>query len=350
MRTADPETPHTPVLLSEVIAALTPRDGEIYIDGTFGAGGYTRAILSAADCRVLALDRDPTAIARARLLQGEIRDRFIAAEAAFGDVEQVARTCLSAWATELPPEAPLIDGLVLDIGVSSMQLDNPERGFSFSADGPLDMRMSAHGPTAAELLATASEQEIATALFALGEERQSRRIAKAIVRRRATDPVASTRQLADLVAGVLGRHKGDDKHPATRTFQALRIWVNNELGELATALVAAERLLKPGGRLVIVTFHSLEDRIVKRFLARRASPPTQASRHAPPTATPSIEPSFQLINRRPVIPSETEIAANPRARSAKLRAAGRTHAAPWPPEDPAELGVPVVGSANRPRA
>ncbi|HEX4893421.1 MAG TPA: 16S rRNA (cytosine(1402)-N(4))-methyltransferase RsmH, partial [Hyphomicrobiaceae bacterium] len=247
------------------------------------------------------------------------------------------------------PDGPIVDGLVLDIGVSSMQLDIPERGFSFSAGGPLDMRMGDDGPTAADLLATAEEGEIATALFELGEERQARRIAKAIVRERAGNPIATTDQLAALVARVVGRHKGDDKHPATRTFQALRIWVNDELAELAAALVGAERLLKPGGRLVAVTFHSLEDRIVKRFLARRSGPQPQASRHAPPLRGTVTEPSFQLINRRPLTPSETETSANPRARSAKLRAATRTHAAPWPPEDPAELGVPFTGSAGRPR-
>ena len=321
---------HIPVLVSAMLAHLRPRDGGHYIDGTFGAGGYTRALLEAARCCVVAIDRDPHAIAGGAALQQQFPDRLTLVQGRFGDMEQTAkREVLSG-----------VDGVVLDIGVSSMQLDDVERGFSFQTDGPLDMRMGGRGPSAADLVNTLEETELADLLFHLGEERRSRAIARAIVASRRHQPITRTRLLADVVARVFGAHKVDGKHPATRTFQALRIAVNDELGELARGLAGAERLLKPAGRLVVVTFHSLEDRIVKRFLAERAGSRKGGSRHLP-EETDVRPPSFLILNQKPINPSEEEIAANPRARSAKLRAGERTSAPAWP-LDPAALGVPRV--------
>jgi 16S rRNA (cytosine1402-N4)-methyltransferase len=231
---------------------------------------------------------------------------------------------------------------VLDLGVSSMQLDEAERGFSFMKEGPLDMRMSRQGPTAGDLLNTLPERELAEIIGKLGEERRARAVAKAIVARRATEPIATTTELAEIVASVLGRKHDETKHPATRTFQALRIYLNDELGELGRGLSAAERLLKAGGRLVVVTFHSLEDRIVKRFFASRSTPPAQPSRHLPRSERAAFAPSFRLLNRRPIQPNQREIDANPRARSARLRAAERS-AVPAHPLDLAALGVPGLG-------
>ena len=305
--------PHIPVLLSQVLAALEPRPSEAYLDGTFGAGGYSAAILLAADCRLIGLDRDPTAIVGALPLLQQFGSRLKIVEARFSDMAEV-------WRKHEPNGA---DGIVLDIGVSSMQIDQPNRGFSFQADGPLDMRMAADGQSAAGILNTASESEIADILFTYGEERRSRAIARAII---AARPITRTLQLAALVEKVIGRKPGDPKHPATRTFQALRIAVNSELDELEKALKASELLLKPGGRLVVVTFHSLEDRIVKDFLRTRSERAAKGSRHLP--AEVSAAPSFQIINQRPVSPADEEIAANPRARSARLRAAIRTGAPP----------------------
>ena len=339
--------PHVPVLLTEVLEALGPVDGGTYADGTFGAGGYSRAILQRADCRVLAIDRDPEAVRGADRLLADFPTRLTIVEARFGDLEAVARHTLArSTDTHSAGPEPLVDGVVLDVGVSSMQLDRAERGFSFMTEGPLDMRMGGEGPTAADLVAQVEEEQLARVILALGEERQARRIARAIVRARQREPLVTTRRLAELIAHTIGRDRGDDRHPATRTFQALRIWVNDELAELAAGLAAAERLLKPGGRLVLVTFHSLEDRIVKRFLQRRARPGPHGSRHAPPTSVPDFAPSFRLLYHRPLSPTEEEIAANPRARSAKLRAAVRMDAASWPAEDPADLGVPVIRSAG----
>lgn len=331
---------HIPVLLREVLEALAPKDGEIVIDGTFGAGGYTSAILDAAACRVLAFDRDITAIRSAAPVLERYGSRLVLVNAPFGDMEEVARSAL-APAGGAPLEGPIADGVVLDIGVSSMQLDQAERGFSFQNDGPLDMRMSAAtdpatgapvetGPSAADFLNTADEEDIANVIYELGEERRSRAIARAIVRQRAEKPLARTRELADLVLRVFHGRKEAGHHPATRTFQALRIYVNDELGELKRGLVAAERLLKPGGRLVVVSFHSLEDRIVKQFLVERSGKEAQGSRHFPLRSIKNSQPSFRIVNSRPLTPCQGELDVNPRARSARLRAAVRTEAPPRP--------------------
>jgi len=326
-------THHVPVLLSLVLAQLDPHDAETYIDGTFGAGGYTRAILEAADCRVLAIDRDPTAIARAKSLSAEFPGRLIPVEAPFSELDAVAEN----------EGLASVDGVVLDIGVSSMQLDEPERGFSFQADGPLDMRMSRQGTTAADVVNNSDEETLARILYVLGEERRSRAIARAIAAARAEAPLQTTKALADVVARVFGGRKIDGRHPATRTFQALRIYVNDELGELAKGLGAAERCLKPGGRLVVVTFHSLEDRIVKRFLTERSGKEVRGSRHLPEQSIKSKPPSFRIVNPRPLTPSKGELEVNPRARSARARVAVRTDAPAWP-LDAILAGLPSVST------
>ena len=329
---------HVPVLLSQMLQALAPAAGESYIDGTFGAGGYSQAILTAAPgVRVLAIDRDPAAIATAHALVDRHPGGLRPVEGRFGDLDRIARNAGFAPCR----------GVVLDIGVSSMQLDDPVRGFSFQADGPLDMRMSATGPnagpSAADVVNTAEEAQLADILFHLGEERSSRAIARAILGRRREKPFERTLELASLVARVLGREKIAGRHAATRTFQALRIYVNDELGELIRALSAAERVLAPGGRLVVVTFHSLEDRLVKQFLKRRTEPEPRGSRHLPQQASPGPPPSFQFVNHRPLSPTQEEIAANPRARSAKLRWAVRT-SAPALGEDAGDLAIPRLGA------
>jgi len=306
-------TPHIAVLGHQAVGFLNVCDGGIYIDGTFGAGGYSRLILGAApDARVIGIDRDQSAVARGADLVEASGGRLTLVEDRFSNLDGVAIDC----------GAQEVDGIVLDIGVSSMQLDQPERGFSFRFDGPLDMRMGGDGPSAADVVAAASERDLANIIYLLGEERHSRSVARAIVRARAEAPIQTTARLAAIVASAV-RAKPTDIHPATRTFQALRIFVNDELGELASALLAAERILKPGGRLAVVSFHSLEDRIVKSYLASRGE--TRAgSRHLPDVAR--TEARFVTLTKKPVVAGDDEIARNPRARSAKLRAAERTAA------------------------
>jgi 16S rRNA (cytosine1402-N4)-methyltransferase len=315
---------HVPVLGREAVEMLAPRAGGVYLDATFGAGGYSRMILDVPGTRVIAVDRDRNAIAGGFDLVERSAGRLTLVEDRFSRLGQV---CAAEG-------FPTLDGIVMDVGVSSMQLDEAERGFSFRQDGPLDMRMGAKGPTAAEVIAQASEAQLADIIYIFGEERRSRAVARAIVASRKDAPIATTRALADLVARVV-RSKPGDIHPATRTFQALRIFVNEELDELQLALEAAERVLKAGGRLAVVSFHSLEDRIVKQFFNERAKA-GGGSRHLPEMS--QAAPSFRLSTRRPLLPTDSEIAANPRARSAKLRAAERTaapaHASGAPPAWP----------------
>ncbi len=300
--------PHIPVLLDEVIAALAISPGETHIDGTFGAGGYTRAMLDAG-AQVIAFDRDPDAIANGRKAAPAglrlVEDRF------------------SNMAAHI--DAP-VDGVTLDIGVSSMQLDQAARGFSFQADGPLDMRMEQSGESAADFLNTADEAEIADVIYRYGDEPKSRRIARAIV---AARPVSRTAELAAIVRRAVGWREGQKSDPATRTFQAIRIHINRELGELEDGLLAAEQVLKAGGRLAIVTFHSLEDRIVKRFLRDRSGQAPTGSRHLPDVAQRGPAPTFEAVAKA-IRPGEHELARNPRARSATLRVARRTQSPSWP--------------------
>jgi 16S rRNA (cytosine1402-N4)-methyltransferase len=325
---------HIPVLASQALEFLQVRDGGVYLDGTFGAGGYARGILDAAQARVIGIDRDPEAIARGAELAERFAGRLILVEGRFSRLDAVAR--------ENGFDA--VDGVVLDVGVSSMQLDRAARGFSFRLEGPLDMRMGNRGPTAADVIAAASERDLAAIIFTLGEERHSRAVARAIVAARREAPIRTTGALADIVGRVVRTRPGDI-HPATRTFQALRIFVNDELGELAGGLAAAERMLKPGGRLVVVSFHSLEDRLVKTFLSERAHRPA-GSRHLPDVAAPP--PSFRILTRRPVVADAAELARNPRARSAKLRAAERTEA-PAHPETRPSFGLPALADVLRGR-
>jgi 16S rRNA (cytosine1402-N4)-methyltransferase len=305
---------HIPVLARPAVDFLGVHGGGIYIDATFGAGGYSRLVLDVADSTVLAIDRDPVAIAAGDDLVKASGGRLTLAPGRFSELDAIARAHGITQA----------DGVVLDIGVSSMQLDDPARGFSFRHDGPLDMRMDRQGPSAADVIAAASERDLAAVIATLGEERHARAVARAIARRRREAPIRTTAALADLVSRVV-RSRPGDIHPATRTFQALRILVNEELDELAAALAAAERVLKPGGRLVVVVFHSLEDRIVKTFLTDR-SRTGGGSRHQPEIA--GLPPSFRVLTRRPITADASETVVNPRARSAKLRAGERTAAAP----------------------
>ncbi len=312
---------HKPVMLSEAVAALAPRADALYVDATFGAGGYAKAVLDAARCVVFGIDRDPEACGRAGDLARSYAGRLNVVRGAFGDMVSL----LAARGVER------VDGVAMDLGVSSNQIEAPERGFSFRADGPLDMRMDPDRElTAADVVNHLGETELAHILWAYGEERSSRRIARAIVRARAAAPITRTAQLASIVHRVLPRAR-DGVDPATRTFQALRIHVNDELGELDRGLSAAERLLDPGGRLCVVAFHSLEDRTVKTFLRTRGGAAPRPSRHMPEAGEREVPAaSFRLLHRRALRPSAAEVAANPRARSARLRAAERTAAPPWP--------------------
>lgn len=307
--------PHVPVLLEEAVDALAPAPGETHVDGTFGAGGYARAILAKGAARVFAFDRDPEAIRNGEKLAASSGGRLTLVPERFSRMRQA----LAAQGVEA------VDGVTLDIGVSSMQLDQAQRGFSFQGDGPLDMRMGKEGASAADFLNQAGEGEIADVLFHYGEEPKSRRVARAIV---AARPIERTGQLADVVRKALGHHPGMKKDPATRTFQAIRIHVNEELSELEGGLAAAEQVLAPGGRLAIVTFHSLEDRIVKRFLKERSGAMPSGSRHLPAAGPAGPAPTFEAV-ARPLRAGAAEVAANPRARSATLRAARRTSARSW---------------------
>ncbi len=316
--------PHVPVLLGPLLERVAPVSG-LWLDGTLGAGGYARGLLDAGAERVIGVDRDPLALDLAREWGAPYGDRLTLVHGNFRDLDAHA-------------DAPL-DGVVLDLGVSSMQIDRPERGFSFMKDGPLDMRMSQEGPRAADIVNTADEKALADILYHYGEERAARRIARAIVAERARAPITGTLQLAAVIERVLPRRKPGQSHPATRSFQALRIAVNNEFGALIEGLEAAERALAPGGRLAVVTFHSLEDRVVKRFLSARAGKAGGGSRHAPEPLRSA--PQFRLVTRRAVSADEAEIARNPRARSARLRIAERTDAPPGPAER-GGLGIPAL--------
>jgi 16S rRNA (cytosine1402-N4)-methyltransferase len=314
---------HVPVMLQEMLASLAPHNGGIYLDATFGGGGYARALLQSAACTVWAIDRDPDAIARGASLAARFPGHLHLIEGRFGDM------------LSLLPSAGVdrLDGVVLDLGVSSFQLDEPERGFSFRTDGPLDMRMGQHGTTAADLVNTLSERDLADLLFQLGEERASRRIARAIVAARKEAPITTTGRLASIIRAVLPPDRsGID--PATRSFQALRIRVNDELSEIEHALAAAAELLAPGGRLVVVAFHSLEDRIVKRFMTEAAGRAPAPSRHDPRGLLTPSRPHFRLLTPRALRPGAVETAANPRARSARLRALERLPAESLPASSP----------------
>lgn len=310
---------HQPVLLAKVLTALNLQDGLIYVDGTFGAGGYSRAMLGAAACTVWAIDRDPDALASGERLMRKFPGRLNLLGGRFGEMDRLLAE----------RKVPEVHGVALDLGFSSMQIDAPERGFSFRSDAPLDMRMESSGPDAAELVNTASEDELADIIRTYGEERRARAVARAIVAERSRTPITRTGELARIVRRVVRRAK-DGIDPATRTFQALRIHLNDELGELDRGLIAAERLLAPKGRLAVVSYHSLEDRRVKAFLNARSGRTPGRSRHLPHDATKMPQASFKLLTRRVVRPDPMEISANPRARSARLRAAERTAAPAWP--------------------
>lgn len=323
------DDPHVPVLIEAILRECAPLSG-VWLDGTLGAGGYTRALLAAGADRVIGMDRDPLALQMAADWAGAYGDRLRLVAGTFSDLDHLAGEAL--------------DGVVLDLGVSSMQLDQAERGFSFMRDGPLDMRMSQSGPSAADLLNTADEGVLADILYHYGEERASRRIAHAIAAARAVEPITTTAKLAEIVAKCLPRPKPGQSHPATRSFQAIRIAVNTEFTELAEGLNAAERALKPGGLLAVVTFHSLEDRIVKRFFQLASGHEANANRYAPARADTTAR--FEMVTRKAVAPDDGEVARNPRARSAKLRV-GRRTAAPAQTLSAAELGLPEIQKKGR---
>lgn len=335
MQTSDPlpdrvedRSAHIPVLLRPILEAVAPVSG-VWLDGTFGAGGYARGLLDAGAAKVIGIDRDPLAHQMAAPWAGQYGDRLKLIEGTFSDLDTLAGEPL--------------DGVVLDLGISSMQIDQPERGFSFQKDGPLDMRMSQQGQSAADIVNKASEGEIADILFHYGEERASRRIARAIVEARTKAPFETTLQLAEVVARCLPRPKPGQSHPATRSFQALRIAVNAEFTELAQGLAAAERVLKPGGLLAVVTFHSLEDRIVKRFFQLASGAEANTNRYAPARAETTAR--FTLINKRAIEADDQELEANPRSRSAKLRVARRT-AAPAKAIAMQDIDVPLAPKPN----
>ena len=308
---------HYPVMLPEVLSALGPQEGEVYVDGTFGNGGYSERFLKAANCNVIGLDRDPNVAPRAGELSAQYEGRFKLIKTPFSKMDEVG--------------LDLVDAVILDIGVSSMQLDQAERGFSFMRSGPLDMRMGDMGPTAADAVKCLSHNDLIRVFQVYGEERRARRAADFIIRARDEEAIVTTEQLADIIEKALGR--SGKLHPATRVFQALRIFVNDELGELYRGLCAAEAILKPGGRLIVVTFHSLEDRIVKSFLRRRAGEIVGGSRYAPEVINEGPEASFAQGKRSVIKPSKTEVAENPRSRSAKLRFAIRSDAPVFPSDD-----------------
>ncbi|KIN61508.1 Ribosomal RNA small subunit methyltransferase H [Sulfitobacter noctilucae] len=318
-----PSAPHTPVLLRPLLDAVSPVEG-VWLDGTFGAGGYTRGLLDAGAERVIAVDRDPLAFEMAEDWAADYGDRITMQQGVFSKMDRYASD---------------LDGVVLDLGVSSMQLDLAERGFSFMRDGPLDMRMSQDGPSAADIVNNAEEDVVASILYQYGEERASRRIAKAIGRARDEAPITTTLELARLVESCLPRSKPGQSHPATRSFQALRIAVNDEYGELFQGLMAAERALKPGGQLAVVTFHSVEDRMVKRFLTARSGGGGNANRFAPEAQREA--PQFEVKKRKAIGPDAQELDENPRSRSAKLRVAIRTDA-PSGEIDAKSIGMPMV--------
>jgi 16S rRNA (cytosine1402-N4)-methyltransferase len=319
---------HRPVLLEAVITAINPHAHAIYVDGTFGGGSYSRALLESVDCNVWGIDRDPEACIRSATLSGEFRGRLNMIHGNFGSMEQL----LGAQSIKS------VDGIMLDLGVSSFQIDDPDRGFSFQQDGPLDMRMSFNGPTVADVVNETEQSELANIIFKYGEERRSRRIASAIVAARSRSPITRTMELANIVRSCHHPAKNISKaiDPATRTFQALRIFINDELGELQRGLSAAESLLAVGGRLAVVSFHSLEDRIVKAFFRDRSGTASRGSRHTPHANSGQKPATFKELTRRPIRPDEFEINTNPRSRSARLRAGERTDATPWTAKQKAE--------------
>ena len=324
-----PAAPHIPVLLRPLLKAVAPVSG-LWVDGTFGAGGYARGLLEAGASQVIGIDRDPAALAMAAGWAAEYGTRLKLVAGEFSDLDTIA--------------GGPVAGVVLDLGVSSMQIDQAARGFSFQKDGPLDMRMSQDGPSAADLVNTLDETQLADILYVFGEEHASRRIARTIVAARAVAPITTTLQLAEIVARCLPRPKPGQSHPATRSFQAIRIAVNGEFDQLAAGLAAAERALMPGGRLAVVTFHSLEDRIVKQYLQLASGQDPNTNRYAPPAATETAR--YRVLSRRAIGPDEAELAENPRSRSAKLRVAERT-AAPAERLDPERIAVPILPVKGR---
>lgn len=326
---------HLPVMLGEVLSAIRAGEGELVVDATFGGGGYTQALLASARCQVIGIDRDPEAVGRARRM-AEADNRLIPVEGCFGDMDRLVAEAGHEKA----------DAVVMDIGVSSFQIDTPGRGFSFQKEGPLDMRMGDAGPSAAVVVNYMEEKALADLVFRLGEERNARRIARAIVQRRATAPFLTTTDLAGVVEAAVGGRRGARVHPATQTFQAIRMYVNDELGELSRGLSAAERLLRPGGRLVIVAFHSLEDRLVKQWLRLRSGGALSGSRHLPPLPA-GHPPSFARQGQLFLMPSEKEVETNPRARSARLRSAIRTESEPGPLVSLHDPGLPPLSHLER---